>query len=261
MAFAHRGGAAHGPENSWRAFEHAVSIGYAYLETDARSTSDGALIAFHDATLDRATDMRGTVSSMTYKQVSAARIAGTEPIPLIEDLLGSFPSLRFNIDLKDPGTIDPIVRVLKRTAAWDRVCVTSFSWQRLLRAQRQLDRPVCIAVTPAAIVALRYLGVPGRALAAHLARSGAHCAQVPMRIATRRFIERSHELDLQVHVWTLNTRASIERALDLGADGVMTDEVGLLRDILTERGQWHPRAAMPRRLGDTAELYVETPGK
>ena len=112
---------------------------------------------------------------------------------------------------------------------------------RLLAAQRSLDRPVCLAVTPAAIVALRYLGLPGRALAGRLARSGARCAQVPPQIATREFIRRSHELGLQVHVWTLNTRAEIERALDLGADGVMTDEVVLLRDILTERGQWHPR--------------------
>ena len=119
--------------------------------------------------------------------------------------------------------------------------VTSFSGARLLAAQRSLDRPVCLAVTPAAIVALRYLGLPGEMLARGLARYGAQCAQVPRKIATRGFIRRAHELGLQVHVWTLNTRAEIEEALDLGADGVMTDEVVLLKEILMERGQWHPR--------------------
>ena len=113
-AFAHRGGAAYHPENSWPAFEYAVKLGYAYLETDARSTSDGALLSFHDATLDRVTDRTGQVGRMTYKQVSGAKIAGSEPIPLIEDLLGTFGELRFNIDLKDSGTIEPMVRVLKR---------------------------------------------------------------------------------------------------------------------------------------------------
>jgi glycerophosphoryl diester phosphodiesterase len=241
VAFAHRGGAAHNPENSWQAFEHAVKLGYAYLETDARCTSDGALLSFHDATLDRVTDHTGQVSRLTYKQVSAARIHGKEPIPLIEDLLGTFGDLRFNIDLKDSGTIEPLAQVLRRTGAWDRVCVTSFSGKRLLAAQRILDHPVCLAVTPAAIAAVRYAGHPGKAMAARLARSGAQCAQVPRQIATRTFIRRSHELGLQVHVWTLNTREEIERALDLGADGVMTDEIELLRDILTERGQWNPR--------------------
>jgi glycerophosphoryl diester phosphodiesterase len=241
VAFAHRGGAAHHPENSWPAFEYAVKLGYAYLETDARSTSDGALVAFHDKTLDRVTDSRGPVSAMTYQRVRSARIEGKEPIPLIEDLIGTFGDLRFNIDLKDSGTIAPLARVLERTGAWDRVCVTSFSGRRLLTVRKLLQRPVCLAVTPAAIAAVRYAGFPGRAMAARLARFGAQCAQVPRAIASREFIRRSHELGLHVHVWTLNTRAEIERALDLGADGVMTDDVVLLRDILAERGQWHPR--------------------
>ncbi len=243
LAFAHRGGAAHNPENSWPAFEYAARLGYAYLETDARSTADGKLIAFHDADLGRVADRAGLVRQLTWNEVRAARIGGTEEIPLLEDLLGTFTGLRFNIDLKDEGTIAPLAGVLKRTASWDRVCVTSFSGARLIAAQRSLDRPVCLAVTPAAIAATRYLGYCGRWLARGQARSGALCAQVPRRIATRGFIRRSHALGLDVHVWTLNTRQEIERALDLGADGVMTDDVVLLRDVLAGRGQWHPRVA------------------
>jgi glycerophosphoryl diester phosphodiesterase len=241
VAFAHRGGSAQRPENSWAAFEYAAGLGYAYLETDTRSTSDGKLIAFHDAELDRVTDRTGQVSKLTWKEISAARIHGTEEIPLLEDLIGTFSGLRFNIDLKDAGTVGPLNGVLRRTGAWDRVCVSSFSGNRLLAAQASLDQPVCLAVTPAAIAAVRYLGHPGKAMARRVARSGAQCAQVPRQIATRTFIRRAHELGLDVHVWTLNTREEIEHALDLGADGVMTDNVVLLRDILSERGQWNPR--------------------
>ena len=121
LAFAHRGGAAHHPENSWPAFEYAAGLGYAYLETDARSTADGRLIAFHDADLGRVTDRDGQVRQLTWKEVSAARIGGSAEIPLLEDLLGAFPGLRFNIDLKDEGTIAPLAGVLKRTAAWNQI--------------------------------------------------------------------------------------------------------------------------------------------
>lgn len=251
-AFAHRGGAADKPENSWPAFEHAVSLGYSYLETDARTTSDGKVVAFHDATLDRATDRSGRISQMSHREVSAARIHGTEEIPLLEDLLGTFTEQRFNIDLKDGGNVEPLNGILRRTGAWDRVCITSVSGKRLLAAQRSLDKAVCLAVTPTAFVAVRYVGRPGMSLAARLARAGARCAQVPGIIATRGFIRRCHELGLQVHVWTLNTRTEIERALDLGADGVMTDDVVLLKKILSERGQWHQR-------GNTAETGLEGP--
>ncbi|HXZ76128.1 MAG TPA: glycerophosphodiester phosphodiesterase family protein, partial [Streptosporangiaceae bacterium] len=175
-----------------------------------------------------------------YKQVAAARIGGTEPIPLIEDLLGTFGDLRFNIDLKHPGTIEPLARVLKRTAAWNRVCVTSFSGRRLRRAQAIMNRHVCFAVTLGPAATLRYAGSPGH-MAARIARAGVQCAQIPSWIATRPFIHRAQTAGMHVHVSTVNTKDQMERVLDLNADGIMTDYIETLRDVLIGRGQWHPR--------------------
>ncbi len=248
VAFAHRGGAAHAPENSPAAFEHAVKLGYAYLETDARATSDGRLVAFHDRTLDRVTDAAGPVNARTFADLSAMRVSGTEPIPLLEDLLAAWPDARFNIDLKDGPGISLLPEVLRRTGAWDRVCVTSFSGSRLRSARALLDRPVCMAASPTAIAGIRcnigssaswpqlqmYRGV--------LSRAWVRCAQVPAPVATAGFIRRAHALGLDVHVWTINERAEMIRFLDLGADGVMTDDIETLREVLIERGQWHPRA-------------------
>ena len=72
-AFAHRGGSAHAPENTWRAFEYAVKLGYAYLETDARATADGQLMAFHDRTVDRVTDGSGPIGSLRYADLTTSR--------------------------------------------------------------------------------------------------------------------------------------------------------------------------------------------
>ncbi len=249
IAFAHRGGAAHAPENTWPAFEHAVKLGYAYLETDARATVDGKLMAFHDRNLERLTDAEGPINLKPYREVATLRVAGSEPIPLIEDLLGAWPGVRFNIDLKDEAGIPLLPEVLRRTGAWDRVCVTSFSGSRLRIARRLLDRPVCMATSPTAIAAVRCsIGAawtrgspPARLLARRLSRAGARCAQVPGRVATRSFIRRAHALGLAVHVWTVNDRAGMTRFLDLGADGIMTDDIEALRELLIERRQWYPR--------------------
>jgi glycerophosphoryl diester phosphodiesterase len=246
-AFAHRGGAAHAPENSWTAFERAVKLGYAYLETDARATSDGKLMAFHDRTLDRVTDTSGPINAKPYREVAALRVAGSEPIPLIEDLLGTWPDTRFNIDLKDEPGIALLAEVLRRTGAWERVCVTSFSGSRLRAARGLLNRPVCMATSPTVIAAVRYtIGAasqrrqPGL-LARRLAEWQVRCAQVPAKVASASFVRRAHALGLDVHVWTINDRAEMSRLLDLGADGIMTDDIETLREVLIERGQWHPR--------------------
>jgi glycerophosphoryl diester phosphodiesterase len=242
LAFAHRGGAAHYPENSWRAFEHAVSLGYSYLETDAHATADGVLMAFHDRTLDRVTDRAGRIADLPHSEVSAARIAGTDPIPRVEDLLGTWPDARFNIDVKDEPAVRPLAEVLRRTGAWDRVCITSFSGHRLAAVRRALPRPVCMAASPLGVAALR-LAAPRRPLAIRLRRSWFRCAQIPVRVATESVVRRAHAAGLQVHVWTVNDRRAMTDLLDLGVDGIMTDETAILRDVLDARGQWHPRPA------------------
>jgi glycerophosphoryl diester phosphodiesterase len=242
LAFAHRGGASHNPENSFRAFEHAVSLGYSYLETDVHATADGVLIAFHDRTLDRVTDRSGEICKLPYREVQAARIAGTEPIPLLEDLLGAWPQARFNIDAKDDPAVGPLIEALRRTAAWDRVCLTSFSSRRLGMLRKALPRPVCMAASSAEIACLR-LGFPVPVLARRLRRIPVRCAQIPVNLAVPAVLRRARAAGLQVHVWTINDRAVMTDLLDRGVDGIMTDETELLRDLLAARGQWHAAPA------------------
>ncbi|MGC1284142.1 MAG: glycerophosphodiester phosphodiesterase family protein, partial [Streptosporangiaceae bacterium] len=84
---------------------------------------------------------------------------------------------------------------------------------------------------------------PHRATAARLRRSAVRCTQIPVRVATESYVRRAHAAGLQVHVWTVNDREVMARLLDLGVDGIMTDETEALRDVLVARGQWHPRPA------------------
>jgi glycerophosphoryl diester phosphodiesterase len=74
-------------------------------------------------------------------------------------------------------------------------------------------------------------------------RAGAGCVQVPVKqwvipVVDARFIARAHELDLQVHIWTIDDAAEMDRLLDLGVDGIMTDRPSVLKDVLVRRGQW-----------------------
>ena len=252
IPFAHRGGSLDGLENSLPAFERAVRLGYRYLETDARATSDGVLLAFHDQRLDRATDRTGEIARLPHAKVAQARIAGREPIPLLEDVLGSWPAARVNIDVKAETSIAPLVEVLRRTNAWHRVCVTSFSSRRLrlVRARMRLlaDREVCTALGPAGVAALRARSLTGP-LTGPLARplrttaTAAPCAQVPRRVGrtpfvTPSFVEAAHALGVRVHVWTVNDPAEMNHLLDLGVDGIFTDDIAALRDVLMARGLW-----------------------
>ncbi len=242
LAFAHRG--AHGPEaggvaeNSMAAFGAAVALGYRFVETDVHATADGVLVAFHDDSLDRVTDRSGRIADLPWSVVRQAQLAGGEGVPLLEDLLGAWPELRVNIDPKADASVEPLAAVLERTGSVDRVCVGSFSDRRLARLRRRLGPRLCTSMGPLATVGLRVasLGVP-------VGRLPAACAQVPVRrgpvpVVDRRFVAAAHRRGLQVHVWTVDDRTEMERLLDLGVDGLMTDRPVLLKDVLTARGAW-----------------------
>ncbi len=241
LAMAHRGGAIEHVENTLPAFQACLDLGYRYLETDVRATSDGVLVAFHDPTLDRVTDRTGRVEALPWREVRAALIGGREPVLRLDDLLGAWPDVRFNLDIKAAGVLAPLVRTVRRLRAEDRVCLASFSDARVAAARRALGPRVCTSLGPRGVAALRLSSYSPRA--AGLVRIDAGCAQVPLQLGGRplvdeRFIAAAHARGLQVHVWTVDSEREATDLLDLGVDGVMTDRPAMLRDVLQARGQW-----------------------
>jgi glycerophosphoryl diester phosphodiesterase len=244
VAMAHRGGAIEHLENTFPAFQSCVDLGYRYLETDVRVTADGVLIVFHDPTLERVTDRTGRIEHLTWTEVSQARIGGREPIMRLEDFLGAWPDVRFNLDIKAAGVLAPLVRTVRRLKVADRICLGSFSDARIAAARRLFGPAVCTSLGPRGVAALRLSSYSPRA--AGLVRIQAGCAQVPLQLGGRalvdeRFIAAAHARDLQVHVWTVDSEQEASAMLDLGVDGVMTDRPAMLRELLEKRGQWVPR--------------------
>jgi len=237
IPFAHRGGAGDWPENTMPAFEGAVALGYRYVETDVHVTSDGVLLAFHDDKLDRVTDRTGLIRELPWSEVQRARVDGLEPIPLLEDLLGTWPDLRVNIDPKHDSAVDALAATIARCGAVDRICVGSFSDARIARLRARLGPRLCTSLGPKAVARLRAasFGLPG-------GRFVGDCAQVPpgrtVPLVDHRFVRAAHHRSMQVHVWTIDEASEMHRLLDLGVDGIMTDRPSVLRDVLVERGSW-----------------------
>jgi glycerophosphoryl diester phosphodiesterase len=244
LAFAHRGGARHpdlvGLENTLVAFDHALKLGYTYLETDVHTTADGVLLAFHDDVLERVTGSSGPISETSYVDLAGALIGGREPIPVMADLLEHFPDARFNIDLKSEPAVAALADLVERTAAHDRICVGSFSERRLREFRRLVSRPVATSYGPMGVAVSRFAP---RSLAEAVLGGRGDALQVPHRlrgvtVVTERFVERAHAAGRPVHVWTVDEPERMHQLLDLGVDGLMTDRTDVLREVLVARGQW-----------------------
>lgn len=246
IAFAHRGGALEAPENTWTSFRRAEALGFHYIETDVHATSDGVVVTIHDEDLARTTERSGLVREMRWSELSAVRMRGCdEPVPRLDDVLAAWPDVRWNIDAKHDSVVGPLIETIHRTGARDRICVTAFDDRRLGRIRRAVGPQLCTGMGPAATTALRLGSIlprrAGRVVGDRLSGFGA--AQVPVRqgripVADRRFVEAAHRVDLDVHVWTVDDAATMERLLDLGVDGIMTDRPSALKGLLQRRRSW-----------------------
>ncbi len=234
LAFAHRGGASDNPENTMPAFQHAVDLGYTYLETDVHATTDGVLVAFHDNDLSRTCGRPGRIDELPWSEVSQARVDGTEPIPRFDDFMEAFPDARINIDCKADSGVDALVAAVERHDCLDRICIGGFSDSRLRKLRSALGDGLCSSFGPIQVAAWKFgLPIPW----------GGQIAQVPvtqgpLTITNKTTVRRAHRRGLQVHVWTIDDPDEMRRLLDLGVDGLMTDRPAVLKDVLVERGQW-----------------------
>jgi glycerophosphoryl diester phosphodiesterase len=215
------------------AFVNAVAMGYRYLETDVHATVDGVLVAFHDDDLMRTCGRPGLISELPWSEVAKARVAGVEPIPRLVDLFDAFPEAMINIDCKSDRAVQPLIDAVRRADAADRVCIGAFAHRRLVAIRRAFDGGVCTSMSPVEV---------GAWLAGWVMPTAA-CAQVPVRhgrvpVVTARNLATAHRRKVPVHVWTIDDPLEMDRLLELGVDGIMTDRCAVLKDVLVARGQW-----------------------
>ena len=238
LAFAHRGGNDFGPENSLKSFLSAYEIGYKYLETDVHLSKDGYLVAFHDESLDRVTNKSGLIKDLNLNEIKRAKINNTEEIPLLIDLLENLPDCFFNIDCKSDDTVLPLINLIKKYSLLKRVCIGSFSQKRINFIRKSLGPNVKTSMGPNEILfgkILSNLSVVRNFKSTY--------ASLPMRrygvnLLNERYINFLKSKKKKVIAWTINDESEMRLLIKRGVDGIMTDKILLLKNILIEENKW-----------------------
>ncbi|MBW2656795.1 MAG: glycerophosphodiester phosphodiesterase [Deltaproteobacteria bacterium] len=250
LAIAHRGGRSLGPENTLYTFKRAVELGTNVLEMDLQTTSDGALVILHDRKVDRTTNGTGAVDGFTLsdlKKLDAGFRWSPEnsksypmrnkgvTIPTLTEVFKDFPDTRINIEIKSSqvNTIQNLCRSIRDNRMSQKVMVACFDAGKLGEF-----RSICpeVATSAGASEAAIFYWLQWANLESAYSPN-AQALQVPEtygdhRIATRRFVDAAHARNMRVHVWTVNQVEAMQRLIDLGVDGIMTDYPERLVKIL-----------------------------
>ncbi len=243
--YAHRGASAERPENTMPAFERAMEIGVDALEMDVHLTRDGELIVAHDDDAARTTGARVAWGDLDLADALTLDAGwgfvaadGTRPfagqgicVPTFEEVVDAFPDTRINVDIKGLGAVTAMLDLVQRKRAEDRVTLASFHFRSLVQIRRKgYTGDTGLSISEVASL----LGLPAL-LWRQLPFTG-DAVQVPIkqgRIHFDRptFIAKCHSLGLRVDFWTIDEPSEAARLLELGADGIMTNDPKTIRPL------------------------------
>lgn len=249
------------------AFRNAVvNWGADMVELDVRITRDGVVVICHDETVDRTTDGSGRVADFSFQELQrldagyhfrdplgehSFRGKGVK-IPALEELLLAFPELRLNVEAKERAVAGPLVELILRVGAQDRV---------LVAAEFEKNREAVVGYPGPWGASRSHVTTFWTLLCTPLGpfyTPGCDALQVPekhrgIRIVTRRFLREAHRRNIPVHVWTVDDPEAMRRLLSLGVDGIQTDRPDRLALLLTELAGRPPAPAL-RDGGEEEEL-------
>jgi glycerophosphoryl diester phosphodiesterase len=241
VIFGHRGAAASAPENTLAAFRLALEQGADGVELDAMLCADGEVVVIHDDTVDRTTGAQGAVGQMTLAQVKNLD-AGSffsptfarEPIPTLDEVFAEIGSRALiNVELKNYASPtdalpDKVADLVIRHGLQNSVIFSSFHPLPLLRVRRRLPQ------TPTAILTLE--GKSGRLLRGWLGRLITPRYIHPYHAdVTASSLARDHRSGRRVNAWTVNEKNDLLRLINIGIDGIITDNPLFARRVLEER--------------------------
>jgi glycerophosphoryl diester phosphodiesterase len=250
LVMAHQGGNQLWPDNTLYAFERATALGVDVLEMDVHGTADGELVVIHDDTVDRTTDGSGAVREHTLTEIKTldAGYRWTDDdgqtfpyrgqgvtVPTLAEVFDAFPDMPMNIEIKqvEPTIAEPLCRLIRDAGMAEQVLVASFH-EEALGEFREACPEVATATGENEVIALFALSKiffegayspAARAVQVPEYRSGLH-------VLTPRFVDAAHRRGLQVHPWTVNEEEQMQRLIDLGVDGIITDRPDLLLEVL-----------------------------
>ena len=229
---AHRGGSIEAPENTLESFKYAIDLGSAYIETDVQLSADGIPFIFHDNDLSRLLGKDIIFNSLHSNEINQLRLFESYQIPTLEEALKKFPGAYFQIDVKTDEVALPTMQVIQDLGAFNRVCIASFSSKRLKLVKKNFPE-TCLSMGPMEILKLLL-----SSFGLYNKKVQGDCLQIPIyhygiKLVTKRFVKFVQSLGLKIHVWTINDENTMQKLINIGVDGIITDRPKLLKDVLS----------------------------
>lgn len=227
LIIGHRGASGYEPENTLRSFKRAIDMGVKMIELDVFVAKSGELVVMHDDTIDRTTNGKGKIMDLDYATLKKYNAGKGEHIPLLSevlDLISEHQDKRVNIELKGPKTAKPVATLIKqyiddKKLTANNIIVSSFDHYAVKEFH---------SYNPHVKTGVLFEGNPiGYADIA--VKANAQYAMMYYENITKEFVEDAHKKNIEVFVYTVNTKPLAQEMQKLGVDGIFTNYPDIMK--------------------------------
>ncbi|MDD5153865.1 MAG: glycerophosphodiester phosphodiesterase family protein [Thermodesulfobacteriota bacterium] len=218
MIMGHRGAKALEPENTLLSIRRAMEIGVDAVEIDVHLTKDKEVVVIHDSTVDRTTNGKGPVGSYTLEEIKKLDAGKGEKIPTLKEVIEFVKDkVRLIIELKEEGTEDKVVELIKGYNMFDSAYIISF-WHMLVKKIKEMDSRIKTGVL--------LVGCP---VDTCIARSASADALVMnYAFVSKGLVDKAHQEGLKVFIWNIDDRDMLKPYVDMGVDGIGSNDPRIL---------------------------------
>ncbi len=222
LIIGHRGASNIAPENTLKAFQKAIELGADYIEFDNRLSKDSEIVVMHDNNTLRTTGHNAEVRDMTLKELKSLDCGEGEKIPtLLEVIEIAKGKIGLQIEVCAGGMVEQLISVLRDNDLIQSSIISSFQYKELLNIQK-LEPNLKLAflwleviVSPEMIKKFTQKAI----------RKNLYAVHPFYKTIDIDYLNFAHKNNLKVNAWTVNSKAAMKKFIQMGVDGIITDNI------------------------------------
>jgi len=229
LIIGHKGASLITPENTLKAFQKAIELKADYVEFDIHITKDGEIIIIHDSDTFNATGVKGLIKDMNLDQIKNLDAGEGEKIPTIRELISIVrKKIGLQIEIKSINLLDKLIHILREENLISTSIVSSFILNELLKL-KLLEPSVKVGLLLSADLVRPKLI---KRKIEKIAKNNFYSIHPPFNTTDKEIVDFAHNFGLKVIVWTVNDREIMEKLIEIGVDGIITDDISLANEVL-----------------------------
>ncbi|MHA1235327.1 MAG: glycerophosphodiester phosphodiesterase [Promethearchaeota archaeon] len=230
LVIGHKGASAIAPENTLKAFQKAIELRADYVEFDAHLTKDGEIVIRHDNDTYSLTGTHSLIRDNTLEQIKKLDAGEGEHIPTLQELIAiAKGKIGLQLEIKSTGLLVRMVQILRKENLIQNSIVSCFMFGELVKLKKIEPKIKIGFLLPAELV--RSQSIKRKIIKCE--KEGFYAIHPHFSTVNKEIVDFAHANGLKINVWTVNDRNSMNNLIQLGVDGIITDDISLLHETIS----------------------------